>query len=312
MKNKIYSSTIVVVLFCTLVSVGSTSTTNAEAVVHQSQRTWSSARDVDPNAPSSAHAYDIVMNHGEAQAIYGRVRADVANYWELYQSTSNDNGQTFGSPSPRGCGNSAASSVPKVAESADGYVYVVWQAYECPSNSPRSLFINVRSPQGIWSGSHKITTYVTNGWSVAVGSDGVVHVSYSRYWEVNFDPPQPPAILDTQVQYVNSYNHESTFSIPTSITDRDTNKSTYIDWTSIAADTAGHPHIVFEQGANQYNFRVLARDFTTSWQSVVVVYDVPKALYPDAAANYQGGVGTVWQTQLPLQLRFRFLLGNWL
>jgi len=118
-----------------------------------------------------------------------------------------------------------------VAESSDRYVYVVWQAYICSNNSVRYLYISVRNPSGVWSTPQQLTNFDTNGASVAVGSDGVVHIAYSRVWQTDNASGQAlmPLIFDTQLYYTNSYNRGASFSIPTPLTDRDSNKANVLD-----------------------------------------------------------------------------------
>lgn len=255
---------------------------------------------------------DVAMNSGEAQINYN-------NYFNpydlLYEAASTDNGHSFGPGVFRGRPHDYLSGTGiRIAEDNQKYVYMVWRSScqdpptsQCSdADYKRAIFFAARDPDGVWSTPIDLSgdEKNDNGQSIAVGSDGVVHVVYVH----SYGDPQNDPHTDSAIYYMNSTDHGVHWISRTTIQEGCSGQSNCTDqWTNqtaIAVDSANRPHVIYERGVKD-EYSIVVRDFVNGfWQPYPK--DKPRELFtystqngrgywPSAAANFHGGIGVVWQ-----------------
>ncbi len=234
---------------------------------------WSAAQQI---SGGNGELYPgVAMNGGEAQ-----INFKGGSPQDIFESYSTDNGHTWSGPRYRGCDNGSVqgSTAPSIAEDSHLNVYMVWEDY---CGSTRQLYFkkyDVTSNQ--WLSTRQIVSSNTNGGSVAVGSDGVVNISYIHVFQSG---------SSGQVEYISSTNGGSSFSSPTVLSDN----KTWILTTHIAVDTLNRPHVVYDKGPTG-RYSIFASDLLNGSWHATTIYN-GRAFWSQISADHSGGVGAVWQ-----------------
>ncbi len=234
---------------------------------------WSDAQNV---SGGSGELYPgLAMNGGEAQ-----INFKGGSPQEIFESYSTDNGHTWSGPRYRGCdgGAVAGSTAPSIAEDIHLNVYMVWEDY---CGSTRQLYFkkyDVITNQ--WLATRQIVSSNTNGGSVAVGADGVIHISFINVFASG---------SSGQVEYIYSTNGGNNFSSPTVLSD----SKTWVVTTHVAVDTLNRPHIVYDKGPSG-RYSIIASDLINGAWHATSIYS-GRGFWPKIAADHNGGVGAVWQ-----------------
>ncbi len=234
---------------------------------------WSAAQNI---SGGNGELYPgVAMNAGEAQ-----VNFKGSSTQEIYESYSSDNGHSWAAPTYRGCDNGSArgSTAPSIAEDANKNVYMVWEDYCGPT---RQLYFKKHdATSNQWQATRQIVSSNSNGGSVAVGPNGVIHVSYINVFASG---------SSGQLEYIYSTNGGASFSAPTVLT----NSAEWINTSHIAVDTLNRPHIVCEKGPSG-RYSIVAEDFVNGAWHTTTIY-TGRGYWSQIAANHSGGVGAVWQ-----------------
>ena len=218
---------------------------------------------------------DLAMNAGEAQINFKN-----GSNQETYESYSSDNGHSWAAPGYEGCDNGSGngSSTPSIAEDSQRNVYMVWEDY---CGTTRQLYLKkYDAASSQWLATRQIVASNSNGGSVAVGPNGIVHVSYINVFTSG---------SSGRLEYIYSTDGGNSFSAPTILTDN----ATWINSSRIAVDTLSRPHIICDKGPSN-NYHIIAEDFVSgAWQATTLY--TGRGFWPQIAANHSGGVGAVWQ-----------------
>lgn len=236
---------------------------------------WSPA--INVSRASIALGPNLSMNGGEAQIDFslGPIHGK-----ELYESYSGDNGHSWSGPSFLGCNNGAVdgSTPVQVAEDSHLNVYMVWQDY---CDNARHLYFrkyDVNSNQ--WLPVRRLTTFNTNGASIAVGPNGVVHISYINVFSSG---------QSGRVEHIQSADGGNTFSAADVLSDN----RNWVNWTQITVDTSNRPHVTYDKGPTG-QYQIFAADFIGgAWQTTTLYSG--RSYWPSVAPDHHGGVGIVWQ-----------------
>ncbi len=238
---------------------------------------WSPAQQI--SAGNGELYPGVAMNAGEAQINFkNSPSSSPAN--EIFESYSTNEGHTWSSPAYHGCDNGSAvgSTAPSIAEDTLKNVYMVWEDY---CGTTRQLYFKkYDATSNQWQAPRQIAATNSNGGSVAVGPNGVIHVSYINVFTSG---------SSGQVEYIYSTNGGASFSSPTVLS----NSSTWINSTSITVDTLNRPHIIFDKRPSG-NYSIIADDLVNgAWQATTLY--TGRVYWPKIAANHNGGIGAVWQ-----------------
>ena len=234
---------------------------------------WSQAQQV---SGGNGELYPgVAMNGGEAQ-----INFKAGSPQEIFESYSTDEGHSWANPRYRGCDNGSVqgSTAPSIAEDIHLNVYMVWEDY---CGSTRQLYFkkyDVTSNQ--WLSTRQIVNSNTNGGSVAVGSDGSIHISFINVFQSG---------VSGQVEYIKSTNGGASFSSPTVLS----NSKTWVLSTHIAVDTLNRPHIVYDKGPSGL-YNIYASDFVNGAWSTTTIYS-GRGFWSQMASDNNGGVGAIWQ-----------------